>query len=528
LKAAIAGTDRWEERIEVFHGPTPPEKKDALKQAFNTPPAEHPIRILICTDAAREGLNLQAHCWNLFHFDVPWNPARLEQRNGRIDRKLQPQAVVWCRYFVHTQRPEDKVLRVLARKTETIRDELGSFNDVLSRKLRHGIRRAEADRLASDIEALENKDGHAATEEELETVRKRHDDLRRDIADRQRQLDRSKRAISFDSAMLRDALSCSLELMGANGISDSGGGRHVLPDLETRAGSDPTWSATLDTLRAPPRDGKRAFEWRRSAPIRPVVFAPPEGLDDKVVQMHLSHRLVQRLLGRFNSQGFVLHDLSRACLVQSQDKKARVVLLARLAVFGPRATRLHEEVLTITAAWLPLKDRRGPLEPFKRDGEGTTMELLEQSLAPGAQKSLPETVQQELAASLQRDVSELHAQLAPRGEAALDDARKKLAARSEEEAAGLVAILEEQRKRVKAELDKGDADWMQMPLPLDDERRKQDEAERKQRRADMKAWEEWLANVEDRLEREPKRIRDFYDVKAHQVEPLGIVYLMPA
>ena len=56
---------------------------------------QHPLRILIATDAAREGLNLQAHCWNLFHFDVPWNPGRMEQRNGRIDRKLQPNADVY-------------------------------------------------------------------------------------------------------------------------------------------------------------------------------------------------------------------------------------------------------------------------------------------------------------------------------------------------------------------------------------------------------------------------------------------------
>ncbi|MEJ2539320.1 MAG: helicase-related protein [Gemmatimonadota bacterium] len=42
------------------------------------------LRYLVATDAAREGINLQAHCYNLFHFDVPWNPSRLEQRNGRI------------------------------------------------------------------------------------------------------------------------------------------------------------------------------------------------------------------------------------------------------------------------------------------------------------------------------------------------------------------------------------------------------------------------------------------------------------
>jgi hypothetical protein len=72
------------------------------------------------------------------------------------------------------------------------------------------------------------------------------------------------------------------------------------------------------------------------------------------------------------------------------------------------------------------------------------------------------------------------------------------------------------------------AQWLQMPLPIEDERRKQDEAERKQRKADMKYWEDWLANVEGDLEREPARIRDFYTVKSHRVEPLGIVYLWPA
>jgi hypothetical protein len=41
-------------------------------------------------------LNFQAHCADLFHFDLPWNPGRIEQRNGRIDRKLQPAEEVRC------------------------------------------------------------------------------------------------------------------------------------------------------------------------------------------------------------------------------------------------------------------------------------------------------------------------------------------------------------------------------------------------------------------------------------------------
>ena len=42
-------------------------------------------------------------------------------------------------------------------------------------------------------------------------------------------------------------------------------------------------------------------------------------MDDEVVHLHLEHRVVQRLLGRFTAQGFVHHDLSRACLAQTTD-----------------------------------------------------------------------------------------------------------------------------------------------------------------------------------------------------------------
>lgn len=96
LTQAIAGTERPEERIEVIDGLTSGERRKEIQRRFNTDPARDPLRILLATDAAREGLNFQAHCTDLFHFDLPWNPGRIEQRNGRIDRKLQPAAEVRC------------------------------------------------------------------------------------------------------------------------------------------------------------------------------------------------------------------------------------------------------------------------------------------------------------------------------------------------------------------------------------------------------------------------------------------------
>src|ERR1700730_12675527 len=130
LLEAFEGTDRIDERIGVFSGTTGTDQREAIKLAFNANPATEPLRILICTDAAREGINLQTRCHDLIHVDLPWNPSRLEQRNGRIDRKLQPAPRVFCRYFVYAQRPEDRVLRRLVEKTEIIRKQLCSASPV--------------------------------------------------------------------------------------------------------------------------------------------------------------------------------------------------------------------------------------------------------------------------------------------------------------------------------------------------------------------------------------------------------------
>lgn len=118
LGEAFAETDQADARIAVFTGTTGQDRREEVKAAFNTDPAKEPLRILICTDAAREEINLQTYCSDLIHFDLPWNPSRLEQRNGRIDRKLQPAKQVHCRYFRYEQREADIVLDALVRKTE--------------------------------------------------------------------------------------------------------------------------------------------------------------------------------------------------------------------------------------------------------------------------------------------------------------------------------------------------------------------------------------------------------------------------
>ena len=61
---------------------------------------DYPVRVLLATDAASEGISLQRHCHLLAHAEIPWNPNRLEQRNGRIDRHGQPAPEVLVHHCV--------------------------------------------------------------------------------------------------------------------------------------------------------------------------------------------------------------------------------------------------------------------------------------------------------------------------------------------------------------------------------------------------------------------------------------------
>ncbi|MBI4591382.1 MAG: DEAD/DEAH box helicase, partial [Candidatus Rokubacteria bacterium] len=101
--------------------------RDLVKQAFNDP--SHSVRILLATDAAAEGLNLQHTARYLLHFDCPWNPSKLEQRNGRVDRHGQARDVT-VHYFVTDQDQDLAFLAHVIRKADEIREDLGSANEL--------------------------------------------------------------------------------------------------------------------------------------------------------------------------------------------------------------------------------------------------------------------------------------------------------------------------------------------------------------------------------------------------------------
>jgi hypothetical protein len=529
LSQAIEHTDQAEARIEVIDGLTSRVNRKVIQRKFNADPAREPLRILLATDAAREGLNFQAHCTDLFHFDLPWNPGRIEQRNGRIDRKLQPAAEVRCHYFVLPQRVEDHVLEVLVRKTETIKKELGSLSKVIDddieRKLRQGIRHRDAEQLASEIEKADlDAEKKRKTEEELEASRDRQEDLKTQIERCQSLLQASRAWTGFEAEPFRDALSCALELLGAEplreGKDEDGHPVWAFPPLDRRAEADSSWSTTLDTLRVPRQHDQKVAEWRREAPIRPVVFEDAGVLTEDTVHLHLEQRVAQRLLARFRSQGFIHHDLSRACLAQATDSIPRVVLLGRLSLYGANAERLHEEIVPVTARWVEPSQRKGPLQAYAREAEAKTLELLDRAMVGAMTHAPGQPVQQRLLSTAARDIEEMLPRLAPRAEEVARISRDMLRARGDREEKDLRETLERQRARVKEELAKYEREFKQLTLDFGDE-------EKRQLESDMRSWRIRLQQFDRDLEREPQRIRQFYEVKAQRIEPVGLVYLWP-
>ncbi|RCJ24411.1 helicase [Nostoc minutum NIES-26] len=86
----------------------------------------YPQRVLVATDCLSEGVNLQTHFSAVIHYDLPWNPNRLEQREGRIDRYGQTACQVKACLLYGQDNPVDgAVLDVLIRKAVQIHKSLG-------------------------------------------------------------------------------------------------------------------------------------------------------------------------------------------------------------------------------------------------------------------------------------------------------------------------------------------------------------------------------------------------------------------
>ena len=138
---------------------------------------EGPANVMLATDAAREGLNLQfAHI--MVNYDLPWNPTRIDQRIGRLHRYGQDETVEIRNLFINNTR-ESIILERLLDKIDEIEETLGMSSDVLGlvlddvdleEQIMSALARGDSpDSVADDLESL--------VEEQEEAVRRVDQDL---------------------------------------------------------------------------------------------------------------------------------------------------------------------------------------------------------------------------------------------------------------------------------------------------------------------------------------------------------------
>lgn len=191
----------FSDQIAQIHGGMDYLKRQDQVEFFRKPVAEGGAKFLVATDAAGEGINLQ-FCWLMINYDIPWNPARLEQRMGRIHRYKQKHDPVVIINLVAGSTREGRVLRTLLEKLERIRKDLGSDKvfDVIGRlfegvSIKDYLENAVTDEGAEDaVNKIEGK----LTKEQIEALRERERRLYGDGGDVKRELPRLTECLELE------------------------------------------------------------------------------------------------------------------------------------------------------------------------------------------------------------------------------------------------------------------------------------------------------------------------------------------
>jgi hypothetical protein len=275
----------------------------------------------------------------------------------------------------------------------------------------------------------------------------------------------------------------------------------------------------LDALRPPLQPGQNKKKWRQETQLQPVVFRDPQEVNADRVHLHLEHPLVMRLLNRFLMRGFQTDALSRAAVLGTNDDTAKLIVLARLSLYGHGASRLHDEVLAVAAEWDPTDPSRR-LRKLSAEKTARAMEDLEAALQQRLEA--PEGISAALQSHLSGDVDQLHEALDQKVNERRQEAAAKLAKRADDEAARFVRVLEQQRERILSTRRRTNDNLDQLLLDLGEVKE-----ERRQLEDNRKYWEQRLQTIDLDLAQEPDRIRRTFALQTDRIEPAGAIYLWP-
>lgn len=260
-----------------------------VRGAFNNPAS--PVRVLVSTDAASEGLNLHYTARYLLHYDCPWNPSRLEQRNGRIDRYGQARDVT-VHHFASDADPDLRFLDHVIRKADEIREDLGSVNEIFDRAMyRRLVKGEDADIVRGALEQ-----SIPATLQRTSGDRDLTATLPNGSSPEAKLLERMAEEIDLDENALEDTLQAAMAVSGGKpqleASSESGCFRILNPSLSGWHDVIDHSVRLQDVSGAVPQlaFGTEPFIQRNGSMD---VFLPRRD----ALLIHLGHPMMQRALG---------------------------------------------------------------------------------------------------------------------------------------------------------------------------------------------------------------------------------------
>jgi superfamily II DNA or RNA helicase len=356
-------------RLAVIQGATPTEDREYIRSQFTADPAAEPVRVLLATDAAGEGIDLQTYCHRLVNFDIPFNPSRLEQRIGRIDRygqNEQPQVY----HFVpvaesSTYAADLNFMERIARKIAQVEYDLGSANQVVGDEIQgHFGKRRSARPRSKGVDTNDVINSALAGGLELNAR----------LTQLEQGYEQSRSDMHLDPANLRRVVDTALRINHQSPLIENHDFAHATDaEVFTLPSLTPGWHGALRGLDTRLNPGE----------LRPITFdaQAAKGRAD-LVYVHLGHPIVQkaqRLLRR--SLWSVDSPLNRVTAVVVDDlEESFVAAVTRMVLVGRGGVRLHEEVFL---AGVRLKGHRAMAEEKAEAALDTSLDRARLAAADG-------------------------------------------------------------------------------------------------------------------------------------------------
>jgi superfamily II DNA or RNA helicase len=498
LQERLAARGIGGDRVELLDGTTREEERERIKSQWQEPPADFPVRVLLATDAASEGISLQRHCHLLAHAEIPWNPNRLEQRNGRIDRHGQPAAEVLVHHCVSAgwesasrgslEGDLDFLARVVS-KVEQIREDLGSAGPVIAVQIEQAML---GRRTTLDDTRFSGTAASRALLEQERRMRERLAALRDELAESRTTLHLSPERVE---RVVATALALARQPALTPGAEEA---TWVVPPL---TGS---WSRATIGLEHPARPGER----------RPITFDDHLARNrTDVVLAHLGHPLVRMALALLRAEvwGTGRH-LHRVTLRYADRKLASPVAVAhgRLVITGASGHRLHEQLIF---AGLRLDHGRS---------ERLSVQETEAALALAHDTAVPPTLRDRLMPQLQSAADALRSALQARAGDRARQLTATLAGRARDEQAHVEATLSELAATIRREALGEQGDQLQLITGLE-----LDADDRRQVERDLRSLRARLDRIPEEIEGEQAAIAQRYADPAHRLFPAAVTLLVP-